>query len=903
MYTRPPFDPNGNPDQVVDKLIGNAYDVVRYLATNLEYVKHVSYYLENIYNVEVNLDNINEVANNITLLQSVFDIIPKLNAIFDALNQIEGVFDNLDNIQAIFDNLAKINDVYNSLPAIENVHQHISEIQTVNQHLVDIENVSQISTDVSTVASISTDINALGQITTSLVNLSNNIADINTLVANLATIGAFNATWLGVKLNDPTQDNNFDPLNGGEVYFNTTINRLKVHNGTNWVAMANTASGVVYDNGLTVQNAFPTIQAPDLYTLANSPWLQMDGLQVQVGSVVTDVEGLGPGVFQGKAGATLSDANFGVVFDPASLGGWDGTHGDLNSTIYGAGGQGSGTGSGFVWVRSVEDFRGGSVGLVPNVGNDMGVIFAALNAIGLETVLEPGTYETSIDTTVQVPLQFESGAIVKPANGAVFICETAIAASAGQQIFDESAGGHAGARTLAYDDRRAYGKGNDKPECPYPWGGTHPLPSVLFIGENNEAVIEPYDVADFAPVTDADYYVSLLGNNSTGDGSQGNPYQTVSFAQSVAEADGSVTSATIHVDAAQPFYGTQPLSPGTVQNFKDVIVKPYNGAQALFVDSNDLSADWALDSGNVYKVTESSILQVVDRTDLDADGDWAELVKETSKAAVAANPGSWYTDGTTVYVHAFDSRSLVGDEDVFALIQQEPGTVKAGSTAYLENIDVVGFTKNIAANQAIFLAKNCTFKHALMDDGVSTVGSENYLQDCTVAVSQFDGFSYRGGGSNPHYAMELNCISRKCGLRASATSRIHNASTAHSQANTVRINGDYSRSYGPVVTDVSSSKSWVVGCTSQDSRSTSVTGAGYRQRSNFYSQNGFMWIEGGTSITVTETKPATGQEAGEVPGSVFDITPDAAYIYVRGLRYSRRVDYINTMEPNEVLSF
>src|SRR5690625_983215 len=85
------------------------------------------------------------------------------------------------------------------------------------------------------------------------------------------------------------------------------------------------ASLVKYQNGLTAQQAFPTVQVPDLYTLANSPWLRIDGLQVHVASVVTDVGGLGGGIWYYDANEPHNNANFGTIFDPGALNGWDGT--------------------------------------------------------------------------------------------------------------------------------------------------------------------------------------------------------------------------------------------------------------------------------------------------------------------------------------------------------------------------------------------------------------------------------------------------------------------------------------------------------------------------------------------------------------------------------------------------
>ena len=51
----------------------------------------------------------------------------------------------------------------------------------------------------------------------------------------LAAFDNFDDTYLGAKASDPTVDNDGDPLNGGDLYYNTTSNVMRVYTGTVWV--------------------------------------------------------------------------------------------------------------------------------------------------------------------------------------------------------------------------------------------------------------------------------------------------------------------------------------------------------------------------------------------------------------------------------------------------------------------------------------------------------------------------------------------------------------------------------------------------------------------------------------------------------------------------------------------
>jgi len=65
----------------------------------------------------------------------------------------------------------------------------------------------------------------------------------------------FDDTYLGAKASDPTVDNDGDPLNAGDLYFNTSSNVLKVYNGSAWqVAAVSTAGLLAAANDLSDLN-------------------------------------------------------------------------------------------------------------------------------------------------------------------------------------------------------------------------------------------------------------------------------------------------------------------------------------------------------------------------------------------------------------------------------------------------------------------------------------------------------------------------------------------------------------------------------------------------------------------------------------------------------------------------
>ena len=69
---------------------------------------------------------------------------------------------------------------------------------------------------------------------TAMANCSNNISSINNASSNISSVNNFGDTYQ-VAANDPTTDGGGNSLAEGDLYFNTSANRLKVYDGSSWV--------------------------------------------------------------------------------------------------------------------------------------------------------------------------------------------------------------------------------------------------------------------------------------------------------------------------------------------------------------------------------------------------------------------------------------------------------------------------------------------------------------------------------------------------------------------------------------------------------------------------------------------------------------------------------------------
>ena len=115
---------------------------------------------------------------------------------------------------------------------------------------------SQAATSATNAASSAT--TASGHATTAsthATNASNSAtAAANSAAAAAASADSFDDTYLGAKASDPTVDNDGDPLNAGDLYFNTTSNIMRVYNGSAWNDAVTDTTGFA-TNGFSIAMA------------------------------------------------------------------------------------------------------------------------------------------------------------------------------------------------------------------------------------------------------------------------------------------------------------------------------------------------------------------------------------------------------------------------------------------------------------------------------------------------------------------------------------------------------------------------------------------------------------------------------------------------------------------------
>lgn len=281
---------------------------------------------------------------------------------------------------------------------------------------------------------------------------------------------------------------------------------------------------------------------------------------------------------------------------------------------------------------------------------------------------------------------------------------------------------------------------------------------------------------------------------------------------------------------------------------RSLIIRAEEGTRPIFACC-DTFTTWEVHTGTLaWRVIRSNVASVLDRTILDEDGDPIELTLVGSAGEVAATPGSWYTNGPTVYVRTHDSRTPDANILLSMNASSLVGTGLTGNwSLYVEGIEWWGgTTANILAtgDNCLFLAKDSTFKFANSTNGLSIRGVKTVvLENCEASKNRYDGFNYHEESGRNGNVVEINCVARKNGKVPGS----QNGSTAHESYKIVRIGGLYEHNVGANVADVNNALSYNIGVTARNSTGYDI---------DFYGIN--MWLEqcvGEVSATAISVAP------------------------------------------------
>ncbi len=211
--------------------------------------------------VSTNIDSVNTVATNIA------DVIKVADDLNEAISEVETVADDLNEavseIDTVASNITDVNTVGNAT--------NINNITIVAGQISPTNNISTVAGANANITTIATDLNGTNTIGTVVTNLSD-IQTVSTDLSGSNTIGTV-ATDLSGSNNIGTVATNIVSVNSfaniyrigstnpvasldeGDLFYNSTDNRLKFYDGSAWTNIEATDTSSLATNGFAIAMA------------------------------------------------------------------------------------------------------------------------------------------------------------------------------------------------------------------------------------------------------------------------------------------------------------------------------------------------------------------------------------------------------------------------------------------------------------------------------------------------------------------------------------------------------------------------------------------------------------------------------------------------------------------------
>lgn len=322
------------------------------------------------------------------------------------------------------------------------------------------------------------------------------------------------------------------------------------------------------------------------------------------------------------------------------------------------------------------------------------------------------------------------------------------------------------------------------------------------------------------------YYISPTGNNTTGDGTENNPWATIY------EAWKHCTSGDT-IFCKNGLYPRQGLPNSDSTRFTHSINLIGESKDGVWFKEAD-NHEWTQDSTytNLYHTTRSGVSEVIDISER-TSGKFAKLTEVFSITDCASTPNTFFRDVDEVYVN-LNGITVSDDNILLGLGLGNTGAFRfenfTGDTLiYLKNINVLQGDRGIIncnnnTNHTVTVyMRDCKFYNNRSGDytldAMSNKGCYTICENVVANNSKKDGFNYHKSSTNKEgIGIEINCTSINCGYGWTDSGKLsNNSTTAHNGSQVVRVNGVYGFCNGGCAVDIDTVVSAFYGCTIFDS--------------------------------------------------------------------------------------
>ena len=256
----------------INAVVSNASNI-NAVAGNNSNITAVANNETNINAVQSNATNINAVAGNATNINAVAADAADIGAVAGKATEIgrlgtadavadlailgtSAIVSDMDTLADISSNITTVAGISSNVTTVAGNNSNVTAVAGNNSNITSVaNNSSNINSAVSNASNINTVAGSISNVNT----VSGSISNVNTVASNINNVNSFAGTYQ-IASSAPSTDGAGNALAAGDLYFDTTANELRVHNGSTFQGGV-TATGNLAGLGANTFTGSQTINA------------------------------------------------------------------------------------------------------------------------------------------------------------------------------------------------------------------------------------------------------------------------------------------------------------------------------------------------------------------------------------------------------------------------------------------------------------------------------------------------------------------------------------------------------------------------------------------------------------------------------------------------------------------
>ena len=287
---------------------------------------------------------------------------------------------------------------------------------------------------------------------------------------------------------------------------------------------------------------------------------------------------------------------------------------------------------------------------------------------------------------------------------------------------------------------------------------------------------------------------------------------------------------------------------GDITLNNNTVIRAKNNSNEVLMGSIENALNWTEDD-TAFKAKRSAVKNVLDNNVRDKHGLPINYKKVSSIEEVKATKGSYYTDGTSVWVRKIDD--TIPDKNLFILLETwSPHISIFRKKLIIENIKMFNVytiqnprdcMRVVGDRGTDLYIINSAFCNGGLNGLATKFVGRTFSFNSICAMNGADGFNYHAQQSpnNRYFVFEWDCVGFGNGVYQPVGAGKNNATTAHDGMAVLRIDSEGYECDGPLLADVNGCISVNYNCVMYDS-----TRSNYDTKAGFYFDNTTAQQEG-----------------------------------------------------------